>query len=366
VKRQQRVEENKTSPFLERLDLMGQRLRQEKSDRIYAARLRRLSSEFPDPHQRLEAIADEVCRRGRPPCPRMDRIRGPYSVKDLLGWGRGELIVKPACKPIEWHEAREGERVDLEFSVAIPPSLARAYAESALPFAELEDEGRRRACLEKLGGELPVRKALERFHREFGLSRDWLSLHLARMEWSERKRRRSDQQDELWDLLKGVRELDNTARSLGCPKDVLACMDAWHYRVLAVVMTEDRAPWQYRHEMRQGLPPVESKGRRATRVRYLRRGAERALVKQLGPEDVAVLETAWLLPVKVDSEGETILLEVKDAQEERAEFPVRPELNDDLSPEANAREAHRFYIDLAKELRSGHKQLSRPRRTEHR
>jgi hypothetical protein len=104
----------------------------------------------------------------------------------------------------------------------------------------------------------------------------------------------------------------------------------------------------------------------ATRYRYLRRDAERVLVRQLGHMDVAVLETAWLLPVNGEAESEKDIVHEKVAAlcppKDRPTFPVRPELNEDLKPQLNAREARRFFVSLAKALRLDSKASGTPHR----
>jgi hypothetical protein len=219
-----------------------------------------------------------------------------------------------------------------------------------------------------------VRAVLERFHQDFGLSREWLSLHLARAEFLEKERGLVDQQAELRELLAGVRNLAATARALGGPKDVLACLNAWHYRVLAVV--GEVGPSWYLTELTKLLSkmrrergiarPRADVDARVTRHRYLRRDAERALVSSLGADAVAMLETAWLLPVQGDAESESDVVQepavALSFPRVRPRLPLRPELSEDVSSEVNARAARQFFVDLAKELRRNVK-ASRARRS---
>jgi hypothetical protein len=147
-------------------------------------------------------------------------------------------------------------------------------------------------------------------------------------------------------------------------------VDAWHYRVLAVVLEGDRTPAWYRTELAKRMQKLTNglpRGKEHTpaakyRDRYLRRRAERELTKHLSLEDVAILETAWLLPVNGEAESESDVVQEKDAALcGRPMFPARPDLSEDVTPETNAREVRRFHVDLAKELRRNHKQHSRPR-----
>jgi hypothetical protein len=319
--------ENEESLFQARLDSIGDRHRREREDHLYATRLRQVARAFPDPHMRLLAMADEAEQHGRVCLPRPSRdlsllFYSGGSVEEYLKEDRRKTGKADTCTVtrVEAYEREERGSQAERFWLGVRREMAPSFAKTAIPFAELRTESARMLCVERLGGESMVRGALENFYREFELSRAWLSVELARAEWRELdgstraggQRMAYHERSDLDDLLVGVRSLAVRARQLGAPKDVLACLDAWHYRVLGAVDGTPDTPPKYKREVLREIEAVLGRaeaplGKRKTatgdRRRYFRRRVELMLLWRLSPEDVAILETAWLLPVNVSADG---------------------------------------------------------------
>jgi len=347
-------------------------------DLDYVRELRDLAHRYPDPFfARLEAFAEGVERWGR--CPSLDlqeRLAIYGGAGAFLSFDREQAGKRRGSnpKPVEWFEDRQEQLKVDQFALGLPAKLAADVARTAIPFAELRRKPTRRACLEALGGEERVRQALEAFHREFEATREWLSLEFARMEWLERDAAHNggkvdrDRRDDLGELLAGVRNLSVEARCLGAPKDVLAFLDVWHYRVLVVVHEAERKPPRYAAEYGKALRRLKAKIRKARslsavreddrvnpktpRHRYLRHAVEKALLGRLSREDVAILETAWLLPVKGKAESNEDVVPESEAacMTPRPELPTRPVPHPELPWKTSATEARAYYGRRFKEL----------------
>jgi hypothetical protein len=343
--------------------------------------------------QRLLAIADQYARGVSylPPIEfgepwgwkqSQERLKEDRDRMDPRVRKRLERLESPKCRPIEWFEEWRARRARTreQYRTLIDPADAEKRAKEEVPFAELKDERLRRSCFEVFGkrkdprgvlkGERRVREVLRKYYCLSSTSREYLSLRLAVEERCEREIRESRQ--DLWTVLRGVREVTARAAGLGAPEDVRVCLQAWQARARDAHNSQDpfyppsRSVIEERNVIAQGNRLVRAPTRPTTpKFRDGRRNVESHLLRdaQLTPRDIAILETAWLLPVEGDREEAMVPLTPESAANRagktRPDYPTRPRLDNTMAATVNAARVKKFYDQTTQAIKDLRKKLRR-------
>jgi hypothetical protein len=325
------------------------KLGKEKKEEEAQVRLRRLAEECRD--ERLHAIADEMATT--PGWLESSLQRPPSEAwrKDLKGdrerqpRARSRQLVR--LQSIAWYEERRRWAVGLAEQHRVGTERVEQLTASEQPFVELLSDAARQKCVAALGGEAQVRSALAKYYGIYRVDRRYFSIALAYLERQERQVRGG--REELWEILQTVRDLAGRVRALSAPADVVASIDFWHWRVLEYVKRVSPMLPQAIAELKRVATALKVPLREdpPTRFRRLRQREERRMRGLFSAQEIAILETAWLVPVVETEDGG---LQTVSGPSDSA-LPTRPRFGAATAQGAGAY-AGRFYRDRVRALKS--------------